>query len=81
MPRSSLGWPAEMTLLPGFVLYALALVGLVFSSGALAAPAPAAAVVVGVILTLGTTFFDGRWTYLPLFGHCRPRSACGSPAG
>jgi len=22
-----------------------------------------------VILTLGTGFFGGRWTYLPLFGH------------
>jgi hypothetical protein len=70
VPRASLAWPAEMTLLPGFVLYALALVGLVFSVwkwwqrlllllGAVAAG----------ILTLGTTFFDGRWTYLPLFGH------------
>jgi hypothetical protein len=70
VPRSSLGWPAEMTLLPGFVLYALALAGLVFSVwkwwhrlllllGLVAAG----------ILTLGTTFFAGRWTYLPLFGH------------
>ena len=31
LARSSLGWPAEMSLLPGFVLYALALAGLVFS--------------------------------------------------
>ena len=70
VPRSTLGWPAEMTLLPGFVLYALALTGLVFSVWkfwhrlvllvALAAM---------IILTLGTTFFGGRWTYLPLFGH------------
>jgi hypothetical protein len=69
-PRSSLAWPAEMTLLPGFVLYALALVGLVFSVwkwwhrlllllG----------VAVSVVFTLGTTVFGGRWTYLPLFGH------------
>ena len=52
------------------MLYALALVGLVFSvwtwwqrlflTLGLAA---------AVILTLGTSFFDGRWTYLPLFGH------------
>jgi hypothetical protein len=70
VPRSSLGWPAEMTLLPGFVLYALALVGLVFSvwkwwHRLLLLLGVAAA----VILTLGTTFFGGRWTYLPLFGH------------
>jgi hypothetical protein len=68
--RSSLGWPAEMTLLPGFVLYALALAGLVFSvwkwwHRLLLLLGLAAA----VILTLGTTFFGGRWTYLPLFGH------------
>ena len=70
VPRSSLGWPAEMTLLPGFVLYALALAGLVFSvwkwwHRVLLVLGLAAA----VILTLGTTFFDGRWTYLPIFGH------------
>jgi hypothetical protein len=70
VPRSSLGWPAEMTLLPGFVLYALALAGLVFSiwtwwQRLLLVLALAAA----VILTLGSTFFGGRWTYFPLFGH------------
>jgi hypothetical protein len=70
VPRSSLGWPAEMTLLPGFVLYALALAGLVFSvwkwwHRLLLLLGLAAA----VILTLGTTFFQGRWTYLPIFGH------------
>ncbi|MCA2212710.1 hypothetical protein [Jidongwangia harbinensis] len=70
VPRASLAWPAEMTLLPGFVLYALALVGLVFSiwkwwQRLLLLLGLAGA----TILTLGTTFFDGRWTYLPLFGH------------
>lgn len=70
VPRESLGWPAEMTLLPGFVLYALALVGLVFSVWRMwHRLLLLAAVVVSVVLTLGTTFFDGRWTYLPLFGH------------
>jgi hypothetical protein len=68
--RSALGWPAEMSLLPGFVLYALALAGLWFSiwkfrQRILLMIALAAA----VILTLGTNFFGGRWTYLPLFGH------------
>ncbi|MEU4214778.1 hypothetical protein [Actinoplanes sp. NPDC026623] len=68
--RESLGWPAEMTLLPGFVLYALALVGLVFSVWRIwQRLLLLTAVMVGVIFTLGSTFFQGRWTYLPLFGH------------
>jgi hypothetical protein len=70
VPRESLGWPAEMTLLPGFVLYALALAGLVFSIWTWR---QRLALVLGLAaattLTLGTTFFHGRWTYLPLFGH------------
>ena len=70
VPRSSLGWPAEMSLLPGFVLYALALVGLVFSVWKVwQRLLLLLGLAVAVILTLGTTFFDGRWTYLPLFGH------------
>jgi hypothetical protein len=70
VPRSSLGWPAEMSLLPGFVLYALALVGLVFSVWKLwQRLLLVLGVAVAVVLTLGTTFLDGRWTYLPLFGH------------
>ncbi|BCJ43590.1 hypothetical protein GCM10010168_41000 [Actinoplanes ianthinogenes] len=69
-PRASLAWPAEMSLLPGFVLYALALAGLIFSiwrwrQRLVLVLSLAAA----VILTLGTKFFGGRWTYLPLFGH------------
>lgn len=68
--RESLGWPAEMALLPGFVLYALALVGLVFSVWRIwQRLLLLTAVMVGVIFTLGSTFFEGRWTYLPLFGH------------
>jgi hypothetical protein len=70
VPRSTLGWPAEMTLLPGFVLYALALVGLVFSIWSWW---QRLLLLVGLaattILTLGSTFFDGRWSYFPLFGH------------
>jgi hypothetical protein len=70
VPRSSLSWSPEMTLLPGFVLYALALVGLVFSIWSwwqrlvlLLCVAAAG------VLTLGSTVLGGRWTYLPLFGH------------
>jgi hypothetical protein len=69
-PRSSLGWPAEMTLLPGFVLYALALAGLVFSIWTWwQRLLLLLGLAVALILTLGSTFFDGRWTYFPLFGH------------
>ncbi len=70
VPRSSLAWPAEMGLLPGFVLYALALAGLAFSIWTLRQRLLLlAALAVTVILTLGTNFYEGRWTYLPLFGH------------
>ncbi|WP_203782727.1 hypothetical protein [Paractinoplanes rishiriensis] len=68
--RSSLSWPAEMSLLPGFVLYALALAGLAFSIWTLR---QRLLLLLGlaatIVLALGTNFFDGRWTYLPLFGH------------
>jgi hypothetical protein len=70
VPRSSLGWPAEMSLLPGFVLYALALAGLFFSIWTVwQRLLLVAALAVAVIFTLGTGFVGGRWTYLPLFGH------------
>lgn len=70
VPRSSLGWPAEMGLLPGFVLYALALAGLAFSIWTLRQRLLLLfALAVTIVLTLGTHFYEGRWTYLPLFGH------------
>ena len=70
VPRASLGWPAEMALLPGFVLYALALAGLVFSIWTLRQRLILLVALAGtIVLTLGTHFFAGRWTYLPLFGH------------
>jgi hypothetical protein len=70
VPRSSLTWPAEMGLLPGFVLYALALAGLAFSIWTLRQRLFLLVALAGTtILTLGTTFFGGRWTYLPLFSH------------
>ena len=59
-----------MTLLPGFVLYALALGGLLFSIWTLRQRLLLlAGVLVTAVLSLGTTFFAGRWTYLPLFEH------------
>ncbi|WP_436525151.1 hypothetical protein [Actinoplanes sp. HUAS TT8] len=68
--RSSLNWAAEMSLLPGFMVYALALAGLLFSIWRWRQRLfLIVGLAVAVILTLGTTFFDGRWTYRPLFGH------------
>ncbi|MEV7621619.1 hypothetical protein [Actinoplanes sp. NPDC089786] len=70
VPRAALGWPAEMTLLPGFALYALALAGLVFSVWRWwQRLILVAGLAVSVILTMGTSFLGGKWTYLPLFGH------------
>ncbi|BEL10660.1 hypothetical protein Q0Z83_088510 [Actinoplanes sichuanensis] len=69
-PRSTLGWAAEMSLLPGFVLYALALAGLFLSIWRLRHRLVLlGGLATAVVLTLGTNFFEGRWTYLPLFGH------------
>ncbi|GIE80868.1 hypothetical protein Aph02nite_68180 [Actinoplanes philippinensis] len=69
-PRSTLGWAAEMSLLPGFVLYALALAGLFLSIWRFRHRLVLlTGLAVAIIFTLGTSFFDGRWTYLPLFGH------------
>ena len=68
--RASLSWPSEMTLLPGFVLYTLALVGLVLSIWTLwQRLVLLAGLAAAIVLTLGTNVLDGRWTYLPLFGH------------
>ncbi|WP_428962828.1 hypothetical protein [Micromonospora fluostatini] len=68
--RAALPWPPEMTLLPGFVLYALAAGGLFFSVWKLRHRLYLlAGVLVTVILAMGTQFFDGTFTYAPLFEH------------
>ncbi|WP_326561839.1 hypothetical protein [Micromonospora sp. NBC_01796] len=68
--RAGLPWAPENTLLPGFVLYALALAGLFFSIWTIRQRLLLlAGVLVSGILTLGTEFFGGRFTYLPLFEH------------
>ncbi|MBB2944767.1 hypothetical protein FB565_004500 [Actinoplanes lutulentus] len=70
VPRASLGWAAEMSLLPGFVLYALALAGLGFSVWRLRhRMVLMVAITFAVVLTMGTNYLGGRFTYLPLFGH------------
>ncbi len=68
--RAALPWHPEMTLLPGFVLYALAAGGLFFSVWRLRHRLlMLAGVVVTMVLAMGTRFFDGTFTYAPLFEH------------
>jgi hypothetical protein len=66
--RATLPWQAEMTLLPGFILYGLAIAGLFFSIWRLRHRLLLlAGVLAAGILSMGTRFFDGKYTYLPLF--------------
>lgn len=66
--RQGLPWHPEMTLLPGFALYGLAIAGLVFSIWTMRQRLLLlAGVLVSGVLAMGTRFFDGTYTYLPLF--------------
>ncbi|MFU8851302.1 hypothetical protein ACNAW0_10020 [Micromonospora sp. SL1-18] len=66
--RAVLPWHPEMTLLPGFVLYALAAGGLFFSVWRVRHRIfLLAGVLVTMALAMGTRLFDGRFTYVPLF--------------
>ncbi|MEV0607730.1 hypothetical protein AB0I61_15330 [Polymorphospora rubra] len=66
--REALPWNAEMTLLSGFVLYALAAAGLLFSIWTVRQRLfLLAAVLISAILSMGTQFFGGTFTYIPLF--------------
>ncbi|GAB3184159.1 hypothetical protein FHX75_121194 [Micromonospora palomenae] len=68
--RATLPWHPEMTLLPGFVLYALAAGGLFFSVWKLRQRLLLlAGVLVTMVLAMGTRFFDGTFTYGLLFEH------------
>ncbi|MFB9234609.1 hypothetical protein ACFFWC_03510 [Plantactinospora siamensis] len=68
--RAALPWHPEMTLLPGFMLYGLALVGLVFSIWTVRQRLfLAAGTVLALLLAMGTKFHGGRYTYVPLFEH------------
>jgi hypothetical protein len=68
LAREALPWPPEMTLLPGFVLYALAAAGLVFSIWTLRQRLLLlGGVLVTAVLAVGTRFFGGTFTYVPLF--------------
>lgn len=66
--RAGLPWAPENTLLPGFALYALALAGLFFSIWTVRQRLLLLAAVLATgILAMGTEFFGGRFSYLPLF--------------
>ncbi|MEV0427695.1 hypothetical protein [Micromonospora sp. NPDC050495] len=68
--RNALPWHPEMTLLPGFVLYALAAGGLFFSVWRVRHRLfLLAGVLVSMVLAMGTRFFHGTVTYVPLFEH------------
>jgi len=68
--RATLPWHPEMTLLPGFALYGLALAGLVFSIWRLRVRLLLlAGVLVTIALAMGTQFADGgRPGYMTLYG-------------
>ena len=66
--RALLPWHPEMTLLPGFALYALAAGGLFFSVWRVRHRLLLlAGVLVTMALAMGTRFLGGRFTYVPLF--------------
>ena len=66
--RSTMGWPTESTLLPGFLLIALAAVGLFFSVWTVRQRLFLfAGTVLTVVLGIGTHFFGGRPGYFTLY--------------
>ncbi|MFR9774517.1 hypothetical protein ACL02O_00460 [Micromonospora sp. MS34] len=66
--RAVLPWHPEMTLLPGFALYALAAGGLFFSVWRVRHRLYLlAGVLVSMVLAMGTRFFGGTYTFVPLF--------------
>jgi hypothetical protein len=70
LARAELPFVPEMTLLPGIVLAVLAIVGLGVSVwSARQRLALAAATAISIVLALGTTVLDGKYTYLPLLHH------------
>jgi hypothetical protein len=76
----SLRWAPEMTLLPGFALYALALVGLLFSVWKIRVRVLVfLGAVASAVLSMGTTFFAGTYTYLPLVDHLPGWNAIRTP--
>ncbi|MEU5908044.1 hypothetical protein ABZ780_27190 [Micromonospora sp. NPDC047467] len=78
--RAALPWHAEMTLLPGFVLYALAAGGLFFSVWRLRHRLLLlTGVLVTMVFAMGTRFFGGSFTYGLLFEHAPGWNALRTP--
>ncbi len=68
--RATMQAPAETTLLPGFMLYGLAVAGLFFSIWSLRTRLwLLAGTVLSIILAMGTTFYHGDFTYLVLYDY------------
>lgn len=68
--RAHLGWPPEMTLLPGYAVVVLALLGLLVGRAPVRRRGSlAAVVVVTVLLGMGTRFAGGHLTILPMAAH------------
>lgn len=70
----------EMAILPGLVVLALAVASLVFSAWSVRQRlALGLATLISVILALGSTFFGGRYSYLPLLDHAPGWDALRTP--
>ncbi len=79
--RAKLTWPPEMALLPGFLVLALAVAGLLAGTAPVRRRLWLAAVVVGtVVLGLGTTLAGGRYTMLPIQAHLPGWQSVRTPA-
>jgi hypothetical protein len=78
--RSAMSAPAETTLLPGFMLIGLAVAGLFFSIWSLRVRLGLfLATVVSVVFAMGTEFFGGTVTYVPLFTYAPGWEAIRTP--
>lgn len=72
----------EKLLFPGLVLIVFALVGLVVSAWSVRIRVGiGVAVVVVTVLALGTTFFGGTYTFLPVWRYLPAGTTCVRPAG
>lgn len=78
--RDTMSAPAEMALLPGFMLYGLAITGLFFSVWRLRTRLWLfAGTVLSIVLAMGTQFFGGTYTYLVLYHYLPEFSSSRTP--
>jgi len=69
-PRGELRWAGEMALLPGFVVLACAVVGLLWGAAPVRRRLMLGAAVLGsAMFAVGTTLSGGRYTILPMQDH------------